>query len=303
MNQPHPKLAQRVLDVADDVLLRRSDLDHVEYNPRQISQASFKRLCDSVRRFGLVVKPVVNRRSQAKGFDAGSRMVIVGGNQRIDACDSVLETQDYKIRCSLIDVDATTEKEICIALNNPTMQGMWDVDLLSETIASIRDDGGDVRDTGFSVNDLRTFMDDAAIGMESGEAAEQQAAESGTVDMLGAMFEAGKESSGSCGDESNSGSGKHVDLFGDEAGGEDGGEESDEPDPQTIRDDLKRKRAKYKGQQDDYDSADFTIHLVFDDRRQMMRFIDEFGLDPAKRFIDGVDFTRTVLDVDLRAGE
>lgn len=292
---PHPKLTERVLNAATDAELHRGGIDHVEYNPRQISPAAFKRLCDSVRKFGLVIKPVVNRRSEAKGFPPNSRMVFVGGNQRVDACDSVFETQDYRLRCSLVDVDERTERELCIALNNASMQGVWDVELLGEVIGSIADDGGDVRDTGFSVNDLRMFMDDDQLAGVFEPQAEQAASESETVGILNAMRDSGKGGDGA--GNSGNGDGSGDDLFGEpdsEATDDDG------DNTQAIRDDLKRKRAKYKGQQSESDNADFTLHLVFDDRELLLRFIDEFGLDPAMRFIDGVDFTREVLDVDLR---
>jgi len=292
---PHPKLMQRILDAAEDVSLPRASIRHVEYNPRQISKAAFKRLCDSVRKFGLVVKPVANRRSVQCGFPPGSPMVFVGGNQRVDACDTVFETQDYRLKCSLIDVDMTTERELCVALNNPAMQGQWDLDLLSETISSIADDGGDVRDTGFSVNDLRLFMDDDLLTDVAGGGmgrTEQEQAESDTIDMLVSMREAGE-----------SGGKGQPDLFDDGGNGGDGGDDSEPEDrTQDVREDLRRKRAKYKGQQSESDNADFTLHLVFDNRDQLLRFIEEFEIDPTKRFIDGVDFAATVLDFDLRAG-
>ena len=88
----------------------------------------------------------------------------------------------------------------------------------------------------------------------------------------------------------------------DDDSGDDGSDGDDEDHPLAIREDLKRKRAKYKGQQVESDNADFTLHLVFDNRDQLLRFIEEFEIDPTKRFIDGVDFAATVLDLDLRAG-
>jgi len=303
---PHPRLTQRILDAAEDVSLRRIDIEHVEYNPRQISKAAFKRLCDSVRKFGLVIKPVVNRRSQEQGFPHGSRMVIVGGNQRIDACDAVLETQDYRPKCSLVDVDATTERELCIALNNASMQGEWDLELLGETIASIHDDGGDIRDTGFSVNDLRIFMDDDSLGGIIEQRTEQESDEAETVDMLSMMRDAGederREQEKDDGDSDDDLGIAHdvddddseLDLFGDASS------EGNKDTTQAIRDDLKAKRKKYREQQVESDSADFTIHLVFDSRQQMLRFIEYCEIDPAKRFVDGVDFARVVLDFDVR---
>ncbi len=71
-------------------------------------------------RHGLVTTPVWNRRT-------GN---LVSGHQRLSILDELERSKEYAVTVSVIDVDESEEKKLNIQLNNPSMQGTWDMDLL-----------------------------------------------------------------------------------------------------------------------------------------------------------------------------
>jgi len=99
------------------------DLKPAEYNPRKISDNALAGLETSVKRFGLVQPIVINERT-------GN---IVGGHQRLKVvCDE-------EIDCVIVDLDESEEKALNVALNNPHIQGEWDVDKLDSILREISD--------------------------------------------------------------------------------------------------------------------------------------------------------------------
>ena len=126
--------------------LNRSDIRFAEYNPRIIDEEHLKTLKRGIRKYGLVGGIVVNKQT-------GN--TLVSGHQRLTVMDELQKynpdthENDYSIRCDLIDVDAKTEKELVIFLNNPNAQGKWDYDRLRELIPQV-----DYKDVGFTDADL-----------------------------------------------------------------------------------------------------------------------------------------------------
>jgi len=97
-------------------------LEAAGYNPRAMSEKQRAGLRASMGRFGLVQPPVVNLRSPERGWPKGSSETIVGGHQRIAilAEDGVAE-----VDVVLVDLDATEEKALNVALNSQTITGRW----------------------------------------------------------------------------------------------------------------------------------------------------------------------------------
>lgn len=306
--QLSPATISKILTTATPGELHRSAVQVARYNPRQIPDSAFRRLCTSIRKFGLVQRPLVNTRT-------GN--TIVGGHQRIRAADHVFGTEDYTLPVDLIDVDETTERALNIALNNPELQGQYDIDLLGEVMASINESGGDIRDTGFSLTDLKTFMTDEFIatvfgdggdsggggGRENSEAT-QAAAESPHVELLAEIRDAGKEAN----DVATSSAGIHaptgVDSGGSAAVGLDGGDNLSVGQPPvrqqqqqpSIREDLAAKRDRFKTttQSPTADSADTIVTLVFERSDMVPRFLRDIGFDSGERFVDGVEVARAI---------
>lgn len=128
------------------VELKRSAIHLAAYNPRTISDEGRRSLKRIIKKFGLVGGIVVNKRTG---------LTVVSGHQRISVMDELqkydpkTKENDYKLRVNVIDVDAKTEKELNIAMNNPNAMGEWDRDKLAEIIPDI-----DYKDAGLTEADL-----------------------------------------------------------------------------------------------------------------------------------------------------
>lgn len=138
-------LAEAGLEAFEVVEVHRSDLKGAPYNPRTLSDAHRKKLTAGLKRHGLVAPITWNKRTG----------MIVGGHQRLSIMDSLMRTQDYKLRVSMIDVSVTREKELNILLNNSMAQGEWDIGALTELF---KDDQLQVEGTGFDIADVYQLM-------------------------------------------------------------------------------------------------------------------------------------------------
>ncbi len=121
-------------------VISRVDIKNAEYNPRVISKEARARLKKMLSRHGLVTTPVWNRRT-------GN---LVSGHQRLSILDELERSKEYAITVSVIDVDEGEEKKLNIQLNNPSMQGTWDMDLLLGLFEGQEDSFADF---GFSEGD------------------------------------------------------------------------------------------------------------------------------------------------------
>jgi hypothetical protein len=293
------RLLKRILHAAEDVTLQRSSVDFAPYNPRQMKPAAFKKLCDSVRKNGLVQKPLVNKRSVEKGFPEGSRMTFVAGHQRIRAVDKIGGTTEYEFGAQVIDVDLPTEKALNVALNNPTLQAQFDMELLQGVLESIADDGGDPQEAGFAAAEFEMMFDSAKL---AGLFKEQEEAESDYVNQLQAMKEAGKSPAARAGTEG----GEQRDVGSDDVGSNgDAAPTTPPPDnqpfnaDQAVKDDLRAKRERYKASRANDDAGDVMLTVVFDDPEQLRDFMQRFRLDDV-RYFDAEQFAAS-LGVDWPA--
>lgn len=129
----------------------RDQIKDAEYNPRVISEDAKKRLRKMIAKHGLVQPLVWNRRT-------GN---LVSGHQRIAALDSLERSQDYTLQVAVVDVNERDERILNVQLNNPSMQGEWDLDKLADLADSsaISPD-----EFGFSDGDIAVlFGDDSAL--------------------------------------------------------------------------------------------------------------------------------------------
>ncbi len=134
---------------SESVELLRSQIHFADYNPRRITAENLKTLKKGIKKFGLVGGIVVNSRT-------GN--TLVSGHQRLTAMDQLQKydpetgKNDYSIRCDLIDMDETAEKELLILLNNPNAQGEWDDEMLSALVQQI-----DYTNAGLTEYDLNAL--------------------------------------------------------------------------------------------------------------------------------------------------
>ena len=126
--------------------IRRDAIKNAPYNPRTMDGAAKARLKKAIKANGLVSALTWNKRT-------GN---LVGGHQRLEQLDALEGSKDYDLTVCVIDVDEREEAKLNVQLNNPSMQGEWDLDKLAE-MTDMFDISLD--DMGFSEADA-TFMFD-----------------------------------------------------------------------------------------------------------------------------------------------
>lgn len=133
----------------------RSDIHGVDYNPRKISDAARRKLKASLEANKLVAPITVNRN--------GGK--IVGGHQRLSCIDSIEKTKDYLLDVAVIDVSEEEEKRLNVALNNQSIQGSWDIELLGELVIGSED--LDLASMGFDDADIFKMLGDTSESQSS----------------------------------------------------------------------------------------------------------------------------------------
>ena len=127
--------------------INRADIKNAEYNPRIMDKEAKKRLKKGLKKHGLVSTLTWNKRT-------GN---LVGGHQRLEQLDALERNMDYSLDVCVIDVDETEEAMLNVQLNNPSMQGDWDLGKLVEISADFDIDFID--DMGFTKLDVDTMFD------------------------------------------------------------------------------------------------------------------------------------------------
>ena len=98
------------------VKLRLKDLEPWDLNPRQMSAEATEGLREAIGELGLIDIPVVNTK--------GGKKRIIGGHQRA----KILMEEGYEYAdCIIVSLDKDAEQAANIALNNPAIQGKWDL--------------------------------------------------------------------------------------------------------------------------------------------------------------------------------
>ena len=124
-------------------VISRGEIHGADY---VISEDARKRLKRMLAKHGLVQPLVWNRRT-------GN---LVSGHQRLSQLDQLERSQDYDLQVSVVDVDEREEKILNVQLNNPSMQGDWDMDKLNGLAG---ENGIDPEEFGFSSGDISVMFD------------------------------------------------------------------------------------------------------------------------------------------------
>ena len=126
--------------------ISRADIKNADYNPRIMDKEAKKRLKEGLKKHGLVSTLTWNKRT-------GN---LVGGHQRLEQLDALERNKDYSLDVCVIDVDEAEEAVLNVQLNNPSMQGDWDL----EKLAMITEEFDvDFDDMGFSKLDVEFMYD------------------------------------------------------------------------------------------------------------------------------------------------
>lgn len=132
------------------VEIPRSQLNNAPYNPRKISPSALIDLRKSLQNHGLVETLIWNERT-------GN---LVGGHQRLSQLDILEGSPNYSIHVNKVDIDERAEVALNIALNNPGMQGEYDIPAM---IDLLREDKFDLDLTGFKPIDFEMMALDSGL--------------------------------------------------------------------------------------------------------------------------------------------
>ena len=75
-----------------------------------------------------------------------------GGHQRLEQLDALEKNKDYELTVCVVDVDEREEAALNVQLNNPSMQGEWDLDKLANMSEEFDLDLSE--DLGFTESDI-----------------------------------------------------------------------------------------------------------------------------------------------------
>lgn len=262
------------------VRIDRRQIKNADYNPRTISPATRRKLRRSLERFKLVETLVWNVRT-------GN---LVGGHQRIGEIDALEGTDAYSLDVSQIDVDIETEKALNIALNNPELQGQYDIDLLASVVKDVLDTSPKlVEDAGVDRSNLAMWFGDDFL---TPAAAQQAAVEAPIVEELNAMYEAGSETRRAAPPSVQQPSPSL------QSANQPPPPEDDESrqygEKGWTKQDFRDRRAEFKGQKTLLDEANCYLTLSFDSTAQLGDFLERYGFNPELRSIDASQLLGTL---------
>jgi hypothetical protein len=122
--------------------VERRQLMNAPYNPRQALHPELaQRLRDNLERVGLV-EPLTWNKTTGN---------LLAGHQRLAALDVLHGNADYKLDVAAVELSCKVEREQNVFLNNPAVQGDWDMVALSSLF---KQPGFDVTGAGFADVDV-----------------------------------------------------------------------------------------------------------------------------------------------------
>lgn len=131
----------------DTETISRDMIKNAPYNPRIMDEKAKKRLRQNIAKHGLVAALTWNKRT-------GN---LVGGHQRLEQLDALEKSKDYDLTVCVVDVDEREEAALNVQLNNPSMQGEWDLDKLAMMAEDFDLDLS--ADMGFTESDIDFMFD------------------------------------------------------------------------------------------------------------------------------------------------
>lgn len=128
---------KKVVRIVEPVMLALGLINFAPYNPRVMPPAEMRSLKASIKKHGMVLNLVVQKKSPEFG-----EHVLIGGHQRVTAmrelCKEAKQDLPEMVWCIVLDVDDVTAKQLNVSLNN--IEGEFDAHKLGELLASIHGD-------------------------------------------------------------------------------------------------------------------------------------------------------------------
>jgi hypothetical protein len=159
-----PKSDQGEIVIHEPVRVPLNDLNFAPYNPRTISSEEMRTLKASIRKHGLVLTLVVQKRSPEHGPN-----VIIGGHQRVLAVRELALEMGVPVPehawVVMMDVDDPTAKQLNISLNR--ISGEFDPHKLGLVLADIQGRSDfDLASIGFKQIEVEELVNQATMTPE-----------------------------------------------------------------------------------------------------------------------------------------
>jgi len=134
----------------ETAIIHRSRIATADYNPRIISEEAKKKLKRFMKskQFGLLAPLVWNVLTGT----------LVSGHQRLEVLDALHGHLDYELTVAQVELSEEDEVKANVFLNNPSAQGQWDYDVLTQ-LADLGDFDFDFeKDFGFSSDEIELIF-------------------------------------------------------------------------------------------------------------------------------------------------
>lgn len=269
-SQKSPAAGRKALltDGGEYVVMDRRKLKDAPYNPRSIDPIAERGLAESIKESGgLLDPPVWNKRTGH----------IVGGHQRLARLDAINGTDDYTLTVCVVDLDDAEEVATNIRLNNPHIQGTYDLERLSELLS--RQDV-DLESTGFDVTALETLYLSADHDLPDWLAGD-------SPETLDAVTDALTET---------------ADLI--EQVETEAVIDKDAAEESARIADYKAKKVRFANEQQFKHQFSTHIKVVWPSEGTLQRFLQRLGVDTAATYVDGLQMlTGLGIDVESLLGD
>lgn len=265
-----PPSRKVLTDGGEYIQVHRSQLNPAPYNPRVIHPEAEHGLRDSIRESGgLVECPVWNRRTGH----------LVAGHQRINQLDRINGTQDYSLTCCVVDIPLEQEMELNIRLNNPQIQGEYDIPRLLEVLEQ---PGIDLSATGFDPSTLEALLIEGGhdlpewmTGMDPRAVEEEQEILSEARELLNEadQFKNAQKRQRPGGVQED----------------RESDEEDQEEDQEEDRDaEYKEKKRKFREEQSFKNQLWTFVRVVFPSDGTLQAFLRKLQMNPEAGYVDGL---------------
>lgn len=254
---------------AERIEVMRSEINFAPYNPRRISDEARKKLKANLKKVGIMGGIVWNKTT-------GN---LVSGHQKVAICDEVnhynqeTHENDYALFVEVVELNEKEEKEQNLFMNNRSVQGEFDDELLKQMLSEI-----DYEQAGFTAFDISIY----GIGIDNYQAETPKPVQDWSVDSLtenderlARINESTKQA------EENTKINRSVDFY------------QDTPENQVAR---HNEIQKVKDRIVDSDRALNDngvlsyVTLSFKSPDEKVAFMEDWGYDPMDKFIDADDF-------------
>lgn len=253
-------------------VVMRSKINFAPYNPRKISDNARKKLKANLKRVGLLGGVVWNETT-------GN---LVSGHQKVGIIDEINKynaqtgENDYELRLEVVNFDEKTEKEQNLFMNNRSVQGEFDDDMLREMF-----DGIDLSFAGFNDFDIEMLglngWEDIDLYNDSNKWIEE--------DIVGDNNTLKKLAQDLKGEEENNKISRDKDFY------------EDAPENQIARHrevaKIKERISRQNDAENDNGALSYII-ISFKSPSEKENFMSAFGYNSEERTIDGEEFWNRV---------